>query len=132
MSEQTTQTKSPAVVKFSEIREPKEPRDEFNKEIRWTPIKVTLVTTMLKMGATSAGDARTIKDVAVATKGVLTPFTVGRQTNDNFDLMIQQFVKKAKLEDGTLGLYLSKKGILKAQLLLKEIQTPKSSAGLSV
>jgi len=80
--------------------------DQTTKEIRWTPIKVSLLVALNSLKATSLTTARLPDEVAKASKGVLTNSQVRFQANPPFDLTAQGIIKKT--ENG--GIYLTAKG----------------------
>lgn len=85
-----------------------QPVDQKTKEILWTPIKVTLLNNLKKLGATSATAAKTPE--AIAKKGGIELGQVKHQLNPAFDLMQQEIIKRGAGEDSATY-YATSKGL---------------------
>lgn len=72
--------------------------DQVNKEIRWTPAKIALLTALSKSNAKSVNTAISVEEIAKASKGALQENQVQHQVNPLFDLSAQDIIRRVKHE----------------------------------
>ena len=79
--------------------------------IRWTPIKLALVTAMQASGANGQGSAKTPEEIAAKGKGQITPSQITHQCFSKFDMVKNGYVSSTKFEeDRNVRYFLTAKG----------------------
>lgn len=79
--------------------------------IRWTPIKLALVSAMQAAGAVNQGSAKTPEEIAAKGKGQITPSQITHQCFSKFDMVKNGYVSSTKFEeDRNVRYFLTKKG----------------------